>query len=95
MEMECKSKRGELKKAQKGREVKRLRVRPLDKVSTLSVDGMTMTPLCEERVCQGRCLHTRELVSNLQQGMFKEREEDVRRCDINDRFLSRFLFVYE
>lgn len=54
-----------------------LRERPLDKVSTLSVDGMTMTPLWEGRVSQGHCHHTRELEPNLQQGTGKERGDDV------------------
>lgn len=66
------SKKEELKEAHKDGGGGRLRERPFDKVSTLSVDGMTMTPLWEWRVCQGH--HTRELVPKLQQRTGKEGE---------------------
>ena len=88
LESECKSNRvrnGKRHKKVEGWE--RLRERPLDKVSTLSVCGITMTPLCEERVCQGHWHHTREPLPILQQ-----RAE--RTCDINDILLSRFLSLY-
>lgn len=50
MEMECKIEGEEVKETQKGSAGKRLRERALDKVSSMSVAGMAMTPLCEESV---------------------------------------------
>lgn len=90
MEIECKHRREEVKVTEKGREGKRLREGPLDKGSTVSVARMTMTPLCDERVkdatiAQGSRYRTID---------GEEGTEDVRQCDINGRFLSRFLFLY-
>lgn len=49
MDIESKSIREELKKTQKVEWERGWRGRPFDKVSTLSVDGMTMTPLQQGR----------------------------------------------
>lgn len=94
MEIECKSNREELKETQKDRGGKMLRERPLDKGSTLSVARMTITLLCEERVKDNTVPSHKGAGTKPSTGNRQERRDDVRRRDINDRFLSRFVLLY-
>lgn len=72
--------------------MKGLREKLLDRVSTLSVDGMTMAPVRgKESVSRTLLLQTGE-TAELQQGEpGEEGGEDASRCDDSHRLPGRFL----